>query len=436
MSLTLILAWSLVFVLVNAVFVAAEFALIAAPRLALEQESSNGDRLARHVLSVITSPIRQDRYVATAQLGITLASLGLGMFGEHALAGAIEAWIGDRLSVAGRAATAVTLSLGFLTIGHIVIGEMLPKGAALQNPVGVARWAHWPMQLTLVVLYPLVVVLNGVASLCLKILGIRRQENAHEQRYTPEELRLIVEDSERGGTIRAESGKILRELFEFGDLTASQAMVPRVRVVGIPVGATPDAVRRIVLEHRRTRYVVYDGDLDQIVGMLHAKDLLRRLIQDEPVTSSGVRRIPVVPESASLDDVLTTLQEARAHMALVIDEHGGTAGILNLEDLFEEVVGDLDEGAAAPAIAPLGNGAVSVAGTVRLDELGQHFDLDLEHEEVDSVSGLVLARLGRPPVVGDAVEYDRIRVEVTATSGRGVQRARVSLTAASRKPEE
>jgi CBS domain containing-hemolysin-like protein len=428
MTLVAILLVSLAFILVNAIFVAAEFALIAAPKLSLERHSTAGDRLARHVLNVLRSPVRQDRYVATAQLGITLASLGLGMFGEHALAEVFERWIGVSLSPSTRGATAAGLALALLTVGHIVLGEMLPKGLALQNPIGVARFAHWPMQVTLFALYPLVAGLNAVANLSLRLLGIRRAENVHEQLYTPEELQLIVEESERGGTIRGESGRILRELFEFGDLTAAQVMVPRVRVVGIRVGATPDDVRRIVLEHRRTRYVVYDGDLDHVVGMLHAKDLLRRLIENVPVTAGSVRRIPVVPDSAALDDVLTTLQGARAHMALVIDEYGGTAGILNIEDLFEEVVGDIDEGSPnAPAISPSADGTVRVAGTVRLDELGQYFNLELEHDEVESVSGLVLAELDRPPEVGDVIEYGRIRVEVTATSGRGVRDARVTL---------
>jgi CBS domain containing-hemolysin-like protein len=212
--------------------------------------------------------------------------------------------------------------------------------------------------------------------------------------------------------------------------------VPRVRVVGIPVGAGPDALRQIILKNRRTRYVVYDGDLDHIVGVLHAKDLLQRLLDAEPVTASMARRIPVVPESASLDDVLATLQRERAHVAVAIDEHGGTAGIISLEDLFEEVVGDIDEGAPkAPPIVPIADGSVRVAGTVRLDELGQHFDLDLEHEDVESVSGLVLERLGRPPVVGDRVTYGRIRLDVTATSGRGVQEVRASVMASENNDE-
>lgn len=426
MTWLIVLTASLVFIVLNAVFVAAEFALIASPRPTLERHSSSGDRLATQVLDVLRSPFRQDQYIATAQLGITLASLGLGMYGEHRLAGLIEEVIGGRLSDAARNATGVGIALLLLTIGHIVLGEMLPKGLALQNPVAVARWAHWPMQATLLLLYPFVIALNGIANVSLRVMGIKR--TSADVAYSPEELQLIVEESERGGTIRGESGRILRELFEFGDRTAGEVMVPRVRIIGIPVGATPEDLRRIVVTHRRTRYPVYDGDLDHIVGMLHAKDLLRAIIAGEAVGAGSVRRVPIVPESASLDDVLATMREARAHMALVIDEHGGTAGILSLEDLFEEVVGEIDEGAPkSPAIRPSEDGTVLVAGTLRLDDLGQHFNLDLEHEEVDSVSGLVLTLLGRPPVVGDAVDYGRVHFEVTATSGRGVREARVRL---------
>ncbi len=204
--------------------------------------------------------------------------------------------------------------------------------------------------------------------------------------------------------------------------------MPRVRVAGIPVGATAEDLRRIVVSHRRTRYAVYEGDLDHIIGMVHVKDLLRPLTQGGALRADDARRMPVVPETASLDDVLATMQRGQAHMAVVIDEHGGTAGIVGLEDIFEEVVGEIDEGASAtPSLVALEDGSVRAAGTVRLDELGRHFNIDLEHEEVDSVSGLVLARLGRPPVKGDRVDYGRLRLEVTATSGRGVREVRASL---------
>lgn len=427
MTLAATLLLCLLFIVCNAVFVAAEFALIASPKPSLEHRSSHGDRLAGRVLDVLRSPARQDQYLATTQLGITLASLGLGMYGEHALATHIARWL-TPLSAASETALAAALALGSLTLAHIVVGEMVPKGVALQNPERVARVAHWPMQAIRLLFLPFVAASNALTRVCLRLVGIRRQANTQEQIYTPEELQLIVEESQRGGALEGEAAEILRELFDFGDLTAAQAMVPRVRVVGVPVGATPRDLRRLVLEHRRTRYVVYDGDRDHIVGVVHAADLLRRLIDGRSVTVADARRIPVVPETASLDDVLATLQRERAHVAVVIDEHGGTAGIVSLEDLFEEVVGDIEEGLpTAPAIVDAVDGTVRVAGTVRLDELGRHFDLDLEHDEVESVSGLVLAELGRPPIVGDVVEHGRIRLEVTATSGRGVKEVRASV---------
>ena len=200
------------------------------------------------------------------------------------------------LGFIGRAALAGTIAIGVLTLAHIVIGEMVPKGLALQHPEAVVRFTGLPMRLTLIVLYPLVKLSSISARLFLQLVGITRHENTHERLYTPEELQLIVAESEHGGALRGESGRILHELFEFGDLTAGQVMVPRVRVAGIPLGAPPDAIRQIISERRHTRYAVYDGDLDHIVGMLHVKDLLRRLIQNERITSAVLRRLPIVPK--------------------------------------------------------------------------------------------------------------------------------------------
>jgi CBS domain containing-hemolysin-like protein len=416
--------------LANALFVAAEFAIVSAPRMTLERRANEGDGLAARLLQTMTSPRDQDQYIATAQIGITLASLGLGMYGEHTLA----LWLEPRLEQVGAGrfmavhGLASVTSVALLSYLHIFIGEMIPKGLALSHAEATARAVFWPMSAVRIVLLPFVITLNRIGNACLRLIGVRREENPRELYYTPEELQLVVEESRREGVIRADAGLILRELFEFGDLTAGQAMVPRVRVVGLPAGAGPADVRRIVTDARHTRYPVFESDLDHIVGMLHVKDLLRRLINDEPISVADVRRIPVVPETTSLDDVLATMQRTRAHMAVVIDEHGGTAGIITLEDLFEEVVGEIDEGVPrTPALMPQADGALRAAGTVRLDELGQHFDVELEHPEVESVSGLVLALLDRPPVVGDVVEYGRIRLTVTATTGRGVREVQADL---------
>lgn len=419
-----------VLIVLNGLFVAAEFAIIGAPRATVEAAAARGDRLAARLLHVIRSPRQQDRFIATAQLGITLASLGLGMYGEHVLAewfehhleGVAEAW---RWLPAH--AIASVLAVTVLTYLHIVFGEMVPKSLALQHAGRTARFVLRPMRALQMALFPFIVGLNGLGNLVLRMVGIRRQETT-ETRLTPEELQLIVEESEEVGVIRADAGGLLRELFEFGDLTAGEAMVPRVRVSGIPVGAPPSEVRRIMRETRHTRYPIYDGDLDHIVGMLHVKDLLRRLMADETVIARDVRPMPSVPETMALDDVLAAMQRQRTHMAVVLDEHGGTAGVITLEDLFEEVVGEIDEG--QPAMPPLmveRDGVLRVRGTVRLDEVGQQWDLDLEHDDVDSVSGLVLARLGRTPVVGDVVEWDRLRVEVLEVRGKGVGAARVTL---------
>jgi CBS domain containing-hemolysin-like protein len=424
MTIAHVLSWCFALILINGLFVAAEFALVGAPRTAIEHRSGGGDRLSSRLLDILASPLRQDRYIATAQIAITLASLGLGMYGEQALSARVLPYL-SRLTLVGASALAGAIALATLTLLHIVFGEMVPKSFALQHAERAARVAYWPMRVTHIVFYPFVRLLSGAAAVCLRLIGVRRRASHEGEVYTPEELQLIVEESERGGALRAESGRLLRELFEFGDLTAGQVMVPRVRMVGIPVGASTADIRTLLLTQRHTRYPVFEGDLDHIVGMLHVKDLLRRVTANEPLASADVRPLPVVPETAPLDDVLATMQRARAHVAVVIDEHGGTAGLVSLEDLFEEVVGDIDEGVPeSPGLVPLADGSVRVAGTLRLDELGQHFNLGLEHEEVDSVSGLVLARLGRTPVVGDLVEYGRVRLRVTALSGHGVKEAR------------
>ena len=412
----------------NAFFVTAEFAVIGVSKSAVTTKANKGDSMARRVLALLTSPVRQDRFIATAQLGITVASLGLGMYGEHALAG----WLEPRLNFSGRLIAAHTLAsilaVAALTYLHILVGETVPKAIALSHSEATARLVYWPMTAVFFVLYPFVQTLNGTGNFLLRLVGIRRQEEALDQVYSAEELQIIVEESAEGGAMRVESSRLLRELLEFGDRKAAEAMVPRVRVVGIPLGATPDQVREILLKHHHTRYPIYDGDLDHIVGMLHVKDILRRILANENVTVARVRQMPVVPESTTLDVVLQTMQRAHAHLAVVVDEYGGTAGVISLEDLFEEVVGEIDEGVPeAPSLVAQDNNSAVVAGTLRLDELGAHFDLDLAHDDVDSVSGLVLAQLGRPPVVGDAIEYDRIRLEVIGVSGHGVRQARAVL---------
>jgi CBS domain containing-hemolysin-like protein len=417
-------------ILLNGIFVAAEFAIVGAPRAAIERRAGGGSRSARRVLAILEDPRQQDRYIATAQLGITVASLGLGMYGEHVLADALYRLFGgsglpEWLVSHG---VASVIAVAILTYFHIVIGEMVPKSVALQQAERVVLWITPPMLWIRNALYPFVVSLNAMGNLLLKVFGVNRRAHNADQYYTAEELQLVVQESEDLGALRAESGQMLQDLFEFGGLTAGEVMVPRVRLTGIPLGTTPDQIRDLLGRSPHTRYPIYERDLDHILGMVHIKDLLRLLLRDEAIGRAHARPLPLLPETAELDTVLSTMRQERTQMVIVLDEHGGTAGAVTLQDLFEEVVGDIEEGpAGAPQIYRDPLGRLRVPGTMRIDELGQRFDLELEHEDVDSVSGLILTLLGRPPKVGDAVRYDRLQFEVTAVKGHGVEECAVWL---------
>jgi CBS domain containing-hemolysin-like protein len=412
----------LALVIVNGLFVAAEFAIVGAPRAAIEARADKGDRHARRVQLILEDPRRQDRFIATAQIGISVASLGLGMYGEHQLAEWLNAWLAGWAAnpwIASHAIASV-VAVAVLTYLHIVIGEMVPKALALQHAAGTAIWVAPIITTIQRVISPLVIALNAVGNGILSLVGMHRQEVSAERYHTTEELQFIIEESQEGGLLRGESGDILQELFEFGDLSAGEVMVPRVLTVGIPVGAEPDEIRAIVAAHPHTRYPVFSGGLDNIIGSIHIKEVLRHLVSNRPLTAIDARPVPYVPGPAELDQVLTAMRRYSAQMAIVMDQHGGTAGLVTMEDLVEEVVGEIDEGRRPVPIVRDPNGPLHVRGTVRLSEVGEALERELEHPRVTTVSGLVLLLLLRPAQVGDVVTYNEVRFEVTAVAGRGV----------------
>jgi CBS domain containing-hemolysin-like protein len=320
-------------------------------------------------------------------------------------------------------------AIGLLTFLHIVLGEMVPKALSLAQAeraaIGLTPVMLWAQRLT----YPVVLALNALGDGLLRLFGVRRRGGAGDRHYSSEELQSIVRESEEGGLLRAESAHVVDELFEFGDLTAREVMVPRVMIHGLEVGASLEQTVPVLLEAPHTRYPVYARDLDHIVGVVHMKDLLRRLREGRPLLQMDVRPIPFVPETSTLDSVLQVMRDRRAQVVVVMDEHGGTAGLLTIEDLFEEVVGPIDEavGREHPELYEDEPGSLRAVGTVRVEEVGERFELDLEHEEVDTVSGLVLAQLERPPAVGDVVTWERLRLEVLEVEGHGVAEARITL---------
>ncbi|MCK6546886.1 hemolysin family protein [Myxococcota bacterium] len=413
--------------LANGLFVAAELSLVAVPRAKLERLVAEGHVRARRVAALLDDPKRQDRYIATVQLCITFTSLGLGMYGEHELAGVLERWIASWPLPAGLAAHGIAsvVALVVLTTLHIVLGEMVPKAIALVRAERTIVRLVSLMRVVQALTYPISVTLNALGNAILALGGISRSRGS-EHLHTPEELRFIVRESQQRGALRTEAASLVEELLLFDERTAREVMVPRVRVDALELGVSFEELARTIDEAPRTRYPVYEGDVDHMLGCVHLKTILPRLAEGRTFTAEDVRPIPFVPETMSLDQVLRAMRERHTQMAIVMDEHGGTSGVLTISDLFAEVTGHI-EASPAESLDLERPETFEVAGTVRLDEAGRLFGLDVEHEDVDTVSGLVLAELGRPPRRGDAVEWRGLAFEVLDTVGHGVARCRVSL---------
>lgn len=420
---TLIIA---VLIAVNGLFVAAEFAIVSVPRAVVERRARTGGRRARMLARVVGDARELDRFIATAQLGITLASLGLGMYGEHLLAewlaGVFEAYGVGAGRWLGAHALASVAAIAFLTYWHIVVGEMVPKALALQRAERVTYAVAPLVRAFELIAFPLVLTLNGIGNTILRILGIERSATGAEFSRTPEELEHIVRESQEAGLLRPEAARVLQDLLDFGELSVRDVMVPRVRIEALPEHADSERVLALLERVTHTRYPVYRETIDRIVGVVHVRDLAA-LAPGTPLPADVVRPASFVPESLPVDRLLDTFHRERTRVAIAMDEHGGTAGLATLDDVLDEVLGEVEKVADVSRSA---SGEVRARGEARLDEVGELLELDLEHAEVDTVSGLVLDLLGRPARVGDRVTFRGLALEVLAVEGHGVVEVRVT----------
>ncbi|HKP56916.1 MAG TPA: hemolysin family protein [Polyangiales bacterium] len=410
--------------LLNALFVAAEFAIIGVPKVRIEHIASRGSRLARAVLHVLRDPRLQDRYIATAQLGITFASLSLGMYGEHQLAiGLMDPLLGLDLSEATAHVLASACAVAGLTYLHIVLGEMIPKTLALQHAEATALWVSRPMAWVERMLWPLVFLLEAAGNLVLRLFGVQRGHDTAAP--STETLRSKIEESMAQGELDTEAGSVLEDLFAFGEMSAGEVMVSRLRVVGLPLDASPEQMRRVLRSAPHSRYPVYDGTLDRIVGMVLVRDVLGLLLEGRALVEANVRSIPFVPATARLDVVLTRMRQDKTQMVVVMDEQGGTSGIITAEDLFGEVIGPSTDGESRQASVYDKAGELRALGVARIADVAGRLGLERAHSEVDTVSGLVLAILNRPPIIGDIVHWQGMELRVCSVEGRGAQEVAV-----------
>ncbi len=418
-------------VLANAFMVAAEFALVGARRSRIDALAARGNATAKVVQHTIS---HLDKYISATQLGITLASLGLGWIGEATLAvmidEALAAFGYEASGIAVHSVAAITTAFLIITFLHIVLGELMPKSLALIHPEVVSMWVVRPLRWFAELMRPFIWVLNGTANGLLRIIGLRPIEEAARV-HSPEELRLLVMQTTQHGLLDESDRAMLAGVFDFHFKKSRDVMRPRTEIVAISADASETEVWDTIRRERYSRYPVFGESLDDIVGVFLAKDLWLH-DQTKPFSLRDMVREPLfVPDSRPAERVLDDLRKTRAHMAIVLDEYGGTAGIVTMEDLVEEVVGDIaDEYDLATRTSLMSDGVLELAGSLSLIDVRSDHNIPIPEGSWSTLGGYVFSRLGRLPRVGDRVKFPGGELEVVAMDGRRVAAVRVHRASA------
>ena len=414
-----------VLVLANAYFVATEFALVSARRTRLDEMIRNGDRKAMLARRAIQS---LSRYISATQLGITLTSLGLGWIGEPALAHALAdlfTWLPQTLQKVATHGVAVVIAFTLITSLHIILGELVPKAFALVHPETVSTWTVPPLMVFAWVMAGPIAVLRNTSNRLLRIFNIR-PPGEEERLHSPEEIRMLVEQSEVGGSLQQQDARLLEGVFEFSEKTAQEVMTPRTQMVALEAGLTVESAADEVAVARRSRYPVYTESLDEIVGVVHAKDILTAMRRQPGQTVRDIMRPPLfVPGTREVEDVLADMKRLKTHLAVVLDEYGGTAGLVTMEDLLEEIVGPIyDEYDPQDKAGPR-DGATRLDGAMPITEFNAEHDASLDDTDYTTIGGYVFGQLGRLPRQGDRVTAGQHVFEVVEMDGRRVKSLRL-----------
>ena len=424
------------FVAINAFFVAAEFSIVKIRRSRLEEIESRGNKTAK-LASKIASSL--DSYLSATQLGITLASLALGWIGEPALAVIIDPLFGSWLKDDPILMHSLSIAVAFTIIAlfHVVFGELVPKSVAIQKTETVVMLIVRPLYLFAQMFRPIIFVFNKVAALALKLIGISPALNSNLV-HSEEELKQIAGASQRGGIIDKTESEIIKNAVDFSDKIAREIMVPRQDMECLYLESSYEENFDIVKTSNHTRYPVCDEDKDNIVGMVHLRDILMK--EGEKDIGKMLREVLFVPESLSVSEILHTMKRRRIHMAIVIDEYGGTSGLISMEDVLEELVGDIeDEHDTTTDVYEkrLDDGTFEFLGMTLLDEALEYMGLrPLEEHEEDTIGGYVFGLLARKPKVGDTVDCPLCSFEILETDGFRVKKVKAFLKIAENEDDE
>jgi CBS domain containing-hemolysin-like protein len=424
MVLTAVLVISALIV-VNAVYVAAEFAAVSVRRSRVQALADEGNRLAAWLLPILESPALLDRYIAVCQIGITLSSLILGAYAQATLA----VWLvpvfaewGGLQQVAAQSTSAVFV-LVTLSILQVLLSELVPKSLALQYPTPMSLYTIIPMAPSAWILRPFNWVLNGSGLLMLRLLGAPHQSHRHI--HSPEEIELLIADSRDGGLLEPDEHRRLQRALRLNLRQARQLMVPRRKISALDANTPLNEVISIVAQSPFSRLPVYRDSIDNIVGMLHTKDLVRWYVSGgaQGTLADVIRPIASVHESVTADRVLKQLKERRSHQALVVDEHGGTAGLVTLEDVLSELLGDVGDefkpGQPVPETLP--DGRVRLPGALSVEDAAVLLNIDPWPTDATTVGGVVVAELGHLPVVGESVRLGEFEMTVERVAGHAVE---------------
>jgi len=414
------------FILTNAFFVIAEYALVTVRKTRLEELDQQGNRAARWAKRALSDPVR---LIATVQLGVTLSGLALGWIGEPALADLLDQFLGNFLpSVEKRLASSLAsgIAFGLITFLLVVFGELVPKAVALRYADQAALALAAPLVYLQKVFQPFVWILNGSANFLLKFLGIRAG-NQQENALSVEELRMMIAASTEQGVFQEEQGEMVEAILDLGQQLVRQVMIPRTEMVAVEAETTLPQIIQLTSESGYTKFPVYDDSLDQIIGVVHLKDLLPAMLSPERQSMTArmlAREALFVPETLTVRDLLKRFRTARQHIAIVMDEFGGTGGLVTLEDLVEEIVGEVSDpfDRTAPAFIVQPDGSILIDGMTLIEDVNERLGLDLSDPHYDTIAGFVLGKLGRIPQVNDTVESNGVRIRVDAMDGLRIAR--------------